>query len=144
MLSDPVAVSGSEEEAAAQEVAFNHAAAGEGKAADDGLVGGHSSSEDGEDEDDGDAEARIYAELLEEQAAKNRAAALEGLNDINTGQAGWGAAHPGAALCGCAPCSQIMGAVPHFRHSAGSNREDRSGTWGEAQAGRAILPMLAM
>ena len=55
---------------------------------DDGLVGGDSSS-GGEDEDEDDAEARIYAELLEEQAAKKRSAALEGLNEINTGQAGW-------------------------------------------------------
>jgi hypothetical protein len=52
---------------------------------DDELVGGESGSV--EDDDDMDAEQRIYQELLEEEAAKRRAAALEALNKINTGQA---------------------------------------------------------
>ena len=51
----------------------------------DGLPRGDS-DEDFDDEEDDDPEARIYAELLEEEAAKRRAAALEALNDMNTGQ----------------------------------------------------------
>ena len=50
----------------------------------DGSVEGES---DGEDDN---AEARIYAELIEEQQAKKRAAALDGLNEINTGQVSHG------------------------------------------------------
>ncbi|GAX76945.1 hypothetical protein CEUSTIGMA_g4392.t1 [Chlamydomonas eustigma] len=52
---------------------------------DEELVGGDSDSE--EYDDDMDAEQRIYQELLEEEAAKRRAAAVEALNNINTGQA---------------------------------------------------------
>ena len=53
---------------------------------DDGLMRG--GSDEFDDEEDDDPEARIYAELLEEEAAKKRAAALEALNEINTGQVG--------------------------------------------------------
>ncbi len=51
------------------------------------IRGGVLDSGDEEDDEELDAEQRIYQELLEEQAARKRAAALEALNEIHTGQA---------------------------------------------------------
>ena len=46
----------------------------------------HSGSAMGFDDDEEPEDAQIYDEMLEEDAAKKRAAALEALGEISTGQ----------------------------------------------------------